>query len=77
MKEYYPEQELLDKFIKDLDAIIMKYDGQLEAHNVSALLLSRVILLETMEPEVGKQLVKFVWEKLDEIEQANPGSMIP
>jgi hypothetical protein len=26
---------------------------------------------------VGKHLLKFVWEQLDAIEQANPGSMIP
>jgi hypothetical protein len=25
---------------------------------------------------VGKHMLKFVWEKLDEIEQANPGGMI-
>jgi hypothetical protein len=29
-----------------------------------------------MDPAVGKHMLKFVWEKLDEIEQANPGNMI-
>jgi hypothetical protein len=29
-----------------------------------------------MDPSVGKELLKYVWEQLDVIEQANPGSML-
>ena len=46
-------------------------------HNISAILLSRVTLLMTMDPTTGKGLLKYVWEQLDAIEQADPGSMIP
>jgi hypothetical protein len=70
-------QQLLEDFIKKLDELIVLYDGLLEAHNVSALLLSRVTLLQTMDPQTGKDLLKYVWEQLDKIQQANPGGMIP
>jgi hypothetical protein len=69
--------KILEEFIAKLDALIMSYEGQLDNHNVSALLLSRVTLLQTMDPGVGKDLLKYVWEQLDAIEQANPGGMIP
>jgi hypothetical protein len=67
----------IEDFIKDLDLIIMKYQDTFESHNVAGILLSRVTLLMTMDPGVGKQLLKYVWEQLDEIEQSDPGSMIP
>jgi hypothetical protein len=47
-----------------------------QPHEVAGALLSRITLLMTMDPAVGKHMLKFVWEKLDEIEQANPGGMI-
>jgi len=67
----------IEDFIDELDKVIHKYEGIFAAHNVAGMLLSRVTLLMTMDPAVGKQLLKYVWEQLDEIEQANPGSMIP
>jgi hypothetical protein len=66
----------LDEFIEKLDAVIQQYPN-MAPHNISALLLSRVTLLMTMDPATGKELLKYVWTQLDEIEQANPGSMIP
>jgi hypothetical protein len=28
------------------------------------------------DPSVGKELLKFVWNKLDELEQSNPGQYL-
>ena len=67
----------IETFIKDLDAVIFKYEGIFQSHNIAGMLLSRVTLLMTMDPAVGKELLKYVWEQLDQIEQADPGSMIP
>jgi len=66
----------LEDFIDELDKLIMSYEDRFEAHNVAGMLLSRVTLLCTMDPAVGKELVKYVWEQLDIIEQADPGNMI-
>ena len=66
----------LDELVAKLDAVI-EQSPDMMPHNISAILLSRVTLLMTMDPAVGKQLLKYVWEQLDEIEQADPGSMIP
>ena len=65
----------LESMVSKLDAVILEY-ADCEAHNVAGVLLSRVTLLMTMDPGVGKDLLRFVWEKLDEIEQADPGNMI-
>jgi hypothetical protein len=70
------DDKLLEDFIDELDRLILKYEEHFEPHNVSAMLLSRVTLLQSMDPQTGKDLLKFVWEKLDEIEQADPGNMI-
>lgn len=67
----------IEEFIDDLDKVVFKYEDKFEAHNLAGMLLSRVTLLCTMDPGVGKQLLKYVWEQLDEIEQSDPGSMIP
>ncbi len=65
----------LDTLITDLDNTLLQYN-HCPAHEVAGALLSRITLLMTMDPSVGKHMLKFVWEKLDEIEQANPGGMI-
>jgi hypothetical protein len=70
-----PTDEDIEAFVNELDAVIHKYP-QFEAHNIAGILLSRVTLLMTMDPVTGKGLCQYVWEKLDEIEQANPGSML-
>jgi hypothetical protein len=63
-------------FISELDELIMKYGDVLAAHNISAMLLSRITLLMSEDPSVGKELLKFVWNKLDELEQSNPGQYL-
>lgn len=68
-------EDQIDSFVEQLDAVILQYTD-CESHNIAGILLSRVTLLMTMDPAVGKELVKYVWEKLDEIEQADPGNMI-
>ena len=65
----------LDSLIVQLDGVLFQYN-HCPAHEVAGALLSRITLLMTMDPSVGKHMLKFVWEKLDEIEQANPGGMI-
>jgi len=65
----------LDTLINQLDAVLLEYQ-HCQPHEVAGALLSRITLLMTMDPAVGKHMLKFVWEKLDEIEQADPNSMI-
>jgi hypothetical protein len=69
------KDEELDSLINRLDALLVEY-VHCPAHEVAGALLSRITLLMTMDPSVGKHMLKFVWEKLDEIEQADPNSMI-
>ena len=67
--------EQMNNLVDELDRVIINY-SDCEAHNVAGVLLSRFTLLMTMDPSVGKELVKYVWERLDEIEQADPNNMI-
>jgi hypothetical protein len=69
-------EDLVEEMVERIDKVIMDYDGRLAPHNVAGILLSRVTLLMTMDPATGKGLMQYVWEKLDEIEQANPGNML-
>jgi hypothetical protein len=70
------DDKRLDELVAKLDAVIEQFPD-MAPHNISAILLSRVTLLMTMDPATGKGLLKYVWEQLDQIEQADPGSMIP
>jgi hypothetical protein len=63
-------------FVNDLDELIVKYQDKFSAHNITGMLLSRVTLLMSTDTEVGKELLKFVWTKLDELEQSNPGQYL-
>jgi len=74
--EEQEKEAYIEALVDDMDSLIRQYEGMLNAIDVTGVLLSRVTLLCTMHPEIGKGLVRFVWEKLDEIEQANPGGMI-
>lgn len=65
----------LDTLIDQLDSVLMQYQ-HCQPHEVAGALLSRITLLMTQDPSVGKAMLKFVWEKLDEIEQANPSGWI-
>jgi hypothetical protein len=76
LDEEAAKQPYINTLIEELDSVIHGYGDVLNAIDVAGVLLSRVTLLCTMHPEIGKGLVRFVWEKLDEIEQANPGGMI-
>jgi hypothetical protein len=67
--------EQMDSLVSKLDKVILDYQD-CAPHNVAAVLLSRVTLLMTMDPSTGKGLVKYVWEKLDEIEQADPSNFL-
>jgi hypothetical protein len=66
----------LEEFVEKLDKVIEQFP-EMAPHSITAILLSRVTLLSVMDPATGKGLLKHVWEQLDEIEQADPGSMIP
>ena len=67
--------ELLIQMVAELDELIASYD-EFEGHNIAGVLLSRVVLLMSQDPETGKELVRYIWERLDEIEQQNPGGML-
>jgi hypothetical protein len=68
------DQEM-EQMVDQIDAVIKQYP-HVEAHKIAGVLLSRVTLLMTTDPETGKGLMRYVWEKLDEIQQADPGNMI-
>lgn len=68
-----PDEELLHDLVDKLDELLHDYN-ELGAHNLAGILLSRVVLLTQTQPSLGKDLIRFVWEKLDEIEQDNPGT---
>jgi hypothetical protein len=66
----------IEDFIRDLDEVIFKYQDKFEAHNITGMLLSRITLLMSTDTETGKRLLQFVWDKLDELEQSNPGQYL-
>jgi hypothetical protein len=70
------EDKDIESFVRELDELIMKYCNIFAAHNISGMLLSRITLLMSEDPSVGKELLKFVWNKLDELEQSNPGQYL-
>jgi hypothetical protein len=65
----------MNNLVDDLDRLIINY-ADCAVHNVAGVLLSRFTLLMTMNPSIGKELVKYVWEQLDIIEQADPNNML-
>ena len=67
--------EEMDLMVQQIDAVIKQFP-HVEPHNLAGVLLSRVTLLMTADPETGKGLMRYVWEKLDEIQQSDPGNMI-
>jgi hypothetical protein len=70
------DEDKLVSFTHDIDTVIAKYQEDFAPHNISGILLSRVTLLMSHDTEVGKELLKFVWNKLDELEQSNPGQYL-
>ena len=66
--------ETLLKFVNQLDDLIAQYPEP--AHNIAGVLLSRVALLMTADPATGKELLKYVWEQLDELESSNPSQYL-
>jgi hypothetical protein len=70
------DDDKIISFTHDIDTVIAKYQEDFSAAGISGILLSRVTLLMSHDTEVGKGLLKFVWEKLDELEQSNPGQFL-
>lgn len=66
----------MEEFVHKLDELIGEYTPEFAPHNISGMLLSRVTLLMSQDTETGKALLKFVWEKLDELEQSNPNQFL-
>jgi hypothetical protein len=64
------------EFLRKLDDLIMEQQDNFSAHEISGMLLSRLTLLMSNDLPVGKELLKFVWDKLDELEQSNPGQFL-
>jgi len=70
------QDQLLEELVNDLDEVLNKYAEDIEPHHVCGVLLSWFVLLMTHDPVTGKGLARYIWEKLDEIEQGNPGNML-
>jgi len=70
------EDKDIEDFVNDIDAVIIKYQDKFQAHNLAGMMLSRITLLMSTDPATGKGLLKFVWERLDELEQSNPGQYL-
>jgi chorismate mutase len=68
-------EEDLIKMVHDLDEVINKHN-EFEPHNIAGVLLSRVVLLMQDNPAIGKDLVRYVWERLDDIDQGDIGNML-
>lgn len=67
-----PNEDDLHDIVEAIDEVLHDYK-HLGAHNLAGILLSRVVLLTEHEPALGKDLVRYVWERLDGIEQDRPG----
>jgi hypothetical protein len=65
----------LEQLVEAIDQVISQYPD-FEPHNIAGVLLSRITLLMSSDTETGKALLKFVWEKLDELEQSNPNQYL-
>jgi len=66
----------LIEFVSELDTLILKWQEKYPPHNMTGILLSRITLLMTQDPTTCKELLKFVWEKMDDLEQSNPGQYL-
>lgn len=62
-----PDDQELTDLVHQLDTLIMQYE-HIGNHNLAGVLLSRVTLLMRSDPETGKGLCRYVWEKLDEMD---------
>jgi hypothetical protein len=69
-------EDQLEAMVNELDQVILRYQSEFPPHSLAGVLLSRVTLLCASDPQTGKGLVKFVWEKLDELEQSDPNSYL-
>ena len=67
-----PNEDELHDIVDAIDEILHEY-REIGAHNLAGILLSRVVLLTEHDPALGKELVRYVWERLDGIEQDRPG----
>ena len=70
-----PEEEELHDIVEHLDDLLHEHK-EMGAHNLAGVLLSRVVLLTEHDPSLGKDLVRYVWERLDAIEQDGAGGDI-
>ena len=69
------DDEALVDFVNRVDDAIL-YHEDMGNHNLAGALLSRVVLLMQEDPALGKDLVRYIWEKLDEMDSANPSDFI-
>lgn len=69
------DEDALVDFVNRVDDAILDHED-MGNHNLAGALLSRVVLLMQQDPGTGKDLVRYVWEKLDEMDSANPGDFL-
>lgn len=67
-----PDDDQLTELVDNIDDLLIEH-REFGAHNLAGVLLSRVVLLVQHDPALGKDLVRYVWERLDQMEQDNPG----
>lgn len=71
-----PQDEEIVDIVNAIDAILEEHVASIGPANLCSILLSRIVLLSHHEPSMGKDLIRYVWERLDEIEQNNtPGDL--
>ncbi len=70
------DEAWLEDLVNRIDDAILLYQDTQPPHNITAALLSRVVLLMQADPSTGKDLLRYVWEQLDAIEQGNPGDYL-
>ena len=68
-----PEDEEIKEIVDAIDDLLEKYVPTIGPTNLCSILLSRAVLLTQHEPALGKDLLRYVWERLDQIEQDRPG----
>ena len=66
-----PDENELSELVEAIDDLLADH-MHMGAHNLAGVLLSRVVLLTEHDPQLGKDLVRYVWERIDGIEQNGP-----
>jgi hypothetical protein len=64
------------EFVRSIDNLVIEWQDRYTQGEIAGILLSRVTLLLTSDPTIGKQLMMHAWNAFDELEQSNPGQYL-